>query len=82
MKHLDLAKAGYIRSIAMLEMKKRGVRFLPLQVIKRAVRKHQSAQPKKSTYFSDKPFVEMGGFPMMTLEEDDFGRIISRRSYE
>lgn len=65
----DDLKAGYIRFIAMLEMKKRGVRFLPSQVIKRALRKHQSAQPKKSTYFSDKPIVDMGEFPKMTLEE-------------
>lgn len=41
--HADDVRAGYIRFIAMVEMKKRGVRFLPSQVVKRALRKHKAA---------------------------------------
>ncbi|WP_073666349.1 hypothetical protein [Pseudomonas aeruginosa] len=41
--HADDVKAGYMRLIALAEKRKRGVRFLPAQVIKRALRKHKTA---------------------------------------
>lgn len=37
--YADDVSAAYVRLVAFVEMKRRGVRFLPAQVIKRAVRK-------------------------------------------
>ena len=39
-------KESLFRLIAIAEMDKRGVRFLPKQVIKRALRKHKTSLPK------------------------------------
>ena len=41
--HAAEVKSAYIRLIALAEKKKRGVRFLPKQALKRALRKHRAA---------------------------------------
>jgi hypothetical protein len=41
--HAGDVESGYIRFITLAEMKKRGLRFLPAQVIKRVLRKYRTA---------------------------------------